>query len=84
MAKKTTKKKTKRTKAKTTKARAKPKAVASVVASVDMQSEKMDMDLARAAVAKRKAGKTPTARELSALRKIEKEQEEKLRWKYYR
>ena len=47
-------------------------------------SEEIDRKLARAALAKKRAGETPTRRELQALKRIEKLEEERLRWDYYR
>lgn len=46
-------------------------------------SEQVERELAASALKKRQAGDTPTSRELTALRKIEKEREEKARWEYY-
>jgi hypothetical protein len=46
-------------------------------------SDKLDRDLARRAVEKIKAGEAPTAPEQRALKRLEKEREERLRWKHY-
>lgn len=62
-----------------TKRRAKPPAKPKL-RSVSAQIE---ADLADAAIVKRAKGEVPTARELSALRRVETEQEEHRRWSYY-
>lgn len=46
--------------------------------------EKVDQDLARAALQKRRLGQRPTREESRALARIEKAREEDLRWRYYR
>lgn len=47
-------------------------------------SEQIDRELAIAALQKRKAGQQPTARELAALKRIDKGKEEQQRWEFYR
>jgi len=47
------------------------------------QTTQSDRQSATSALQKRKAGQRPTAVENAALRRIEKEQEERLRWQYY-
>lgn len=47
------------------------------------QSEKITRDMARSATKKSAAGKKPTASELAALRRVEKQTEEARRWEYY-
>jgi hypothetical protein len=46
-------------------------------------SAALDRDLAKRALEKRNAGQTPSATELAALKRLEKEREENLRWQYY-
>jgi len=46
-------------------------------------SSQLDHDMAAAAYRKVMQGQTPTAQERSALKRYEKEQEEKRRWEYY-
>lgn len=46
-------------------------------------SAAIEQELAASAIAKRKSGRTPTARELSALKKHEAKIEEERRWLYY-
>ena len=46
-------------------------------------ADRIDKDLAAAALAKRKAGKNPSRTEAAALRRVEKQREEDLRWEYY-
>lgn len=43
----------------------------------------LDRELAASAMRKRAAGEHPTAREMAALKRVEKEREERLRWEYY-
>src|SRR3990172_5054457 len=43
----------------------------------------LEKDLAQKAYEKLRAGQTPTAQEGAALKRYEKEREEKLRWQYY-
>lgn len=52
-------------------------------APTDSAAADIVRDLAKTALEKRRKGKTPTARELSALRKIEKDREEKAREHHY-
>ncbi len=47
-------------------------------------SERAERALAAAAIAKIQRNQTPTAQERSALKRLEKAQEEKRRWQYYR
>ncbi len=47
-------------------------------------SEQMDRELAGSALDKRRRGVTPNTQELAALRRIEQQREEELRWDYYR
>jgi len=47
-------------------------------------SEHIDRKLASDALSKMKRSEVPNARESSALKRIEKDREEKLRWQYYR
>jgi len=47
-------------------------------------SERVDLELASSAYAKRAEGKTPSAREVAALRRIEGASEAAYRWKLYR
>lgn len=53
-------------------------------APTDSAAADIVRSLAASALEKRRKGKTPTARELSALRKIEKDREEKAREHHYR
>ena len=46
-------------------------------------SAALDRDLAKRALEKRNAVQTPSATELAALKRLEKEREENLRWQYY-
>lgn len=46
-------------------------------------STQIDRQLAQGALSKRRAGLTPTARELQALRRVERAREEEQRWAYY-
>jgi len=46
-------------------------------------SDQIQKDLAASALRKKNTGEKPTARETTALRNIEKEREESLRWQYY-
>ena len=73
------------------KARAKPKAKAKAKPQAESQekpprmtaAEQVDRELAAEALRKRQAGQQPSARETAALRRIEKDREETLRWQYY-
>lgn len=47
-------------------------------------SDQIDRQLAASALEKRRQGETPTSREVAALRRIEKERDNKLREQYYR
>ena len=47
-------------------------------------SERMDRELASAAVRKRQMGETPSSREMAALRRFEKTKEEDQRWQHYK
>lgn len=47
-------------------------------------SERLDRELAAAAIAKRREGTRPNREESAALRRVEKTREEELRWDYYR
>jgi hypothetical protein len=47
-------------------------------------SDAIDRELAAAALRKRQAGQQPNTQELRALRRIEREREERDRWRYYR
>jgi len=48
------------------------------------QTEQIDRALVEAALAKRRAGQTPSAAERAALKRFEAQREEDLRWQYYR
>jgi hypothetical protein len=47
-------------------------------------SEKVQIELAQSAIAKMRAGKTPTRQEAAALKRVEREREEAARWDFYR
>jgi len=47
-------------------------------------SERLDRELAQAALQKRQRKEKPTAREAAALRRVEAEREERQRWEHYR
>lgn len=47
-------------------------------------SDRVDRELATAAIRKRQAGETPSAREVAALRRYERGREEQQRWEFYR
>lgn len=47
-------------------------------------AEQVDRELAAAALEKRRQGIAPTARELGALRRVERERDERERWRHYR
>lgn len=47
-------------------------------------SERIDRDLAKQALEARRAGRDPTRRQLQALKRVEKLEEERTRWRYYR
>ena len=49
----------------------------------NLASEKNDLKLAAAALEKRRAGQKASVREAAALRRIERDREETLRWQYY-
>lgn len=63
---------------------AKPKSEPIASPATVAASDAVDRELAAAALEKRRRNETPTARELAALRKIEKQREEDLRWNHYR
>lgn len=46
-------------------------------------SAALDRNLAKRAIEKKTAGQTPSAAEVAALKRVEKEQEERRRWRYY-
>ncbi len=48
------------------------------------QSEVVDRRMAAVAMQKSAAGETPSAQEVAALRRVERAQEETMRWQYYR
>ncbi|MBN1458343.1 MAG: hypothetical protein JXA57_02320 [Armatimonadetes bacterium] len=50
---------------------------------VHSESERVDRELAAAALLKRQRGERPTRQELAALRRIEKRKEEEDRWRHY-
>lgn len=47
-------------------------------------ADEIDNDLARQALEKKRAGQTPTRRELQALKRVEKRELDKTRWRIYR
>lgn len=49
-----------------------------------IESDRIDRQLAVAALKKRAAGEKPTAKELAALARVEKAKEEETRWRFYR
>jgi hypothetical protein len=53
-------------------------------ASTESASDQIERELAESALTKRRDGKTPTAQELAALRRVERDRDVKLRWEHYR
>ena len=52
-------------------------------AAITTATAQLDQDLARQAIEKRRRGEVPTVQEQRALKRLETEREEKLRWQYY-
>src|SRR6478672_11158033 len=53
------------------------------MATISSAADKLDKDLAAGAFKKLQAGQTPSAQEQAALKRYEKQREDKLRWQYY-